>query len=279
MSPRALRVGVINLMPKAESYEPYLLAPLRRSLHPVEPILLRLESHRYKSSDAESIRARYVPFERALEAGPLDGLLVSGSPVEELPFEEVAYWTELRRLLLCARREIKSTLGLCWGGLALASLLGLEKHRFPIKLFGVFRNRSLLKGPFLDDGDDVFACAHSRHTGIADDALIDAQEQGVVRLLAYGRETGYSIFESTDHRYLIHLGHPEYEAGRLLQEWKRDRVARHDVLPPANLDLTAPLTTWRSHRANLFETWLRYLADSPVALDEPRPEPRAGARI
>jgi homoserine O-succinyltransferase len=261
MTERALRVGILNLMPKAETYEPYLLQPLRRVHLAVEPILLKLESHGYACSDSDYIATHYEPIERVLKQGPLDGLIVSGAPVEELDFQEVSYWQELRELLLHARHNISSTLGLCWGGLALASLLGLEKHRYPIKLFGVFHNRSLAgDGPFLSDADDVFACAHSRHTGIADEALVEAQDSSDVRLLAYGRETGYSIFESPDHRYLIHLGHPEYEAGRLAHEWKRDRFLRHDVLPPVNLDLAAPMTTWRSHRAELFSTWLRFIA-------------------
>jgi len=268
-----LRVGVVNLMSRAECYETYLLAPLLRSLQPIEPIMLRLDSHGYEHSDAQSIQRRYVLYDEALEGGPLDGLVVSGAPDEELPFEELGYWPELRALLTRARREVRSTLGLCWGGLALASLLGLEKHRFPIKLFGVFRSRSLIiDGPFLDDGDDAFVCAHSRHTGIDDESLIEAEEAGVVRLLAYGREAGYSIFESADRRYLMHLGHPEYEAGRLVHEWKRDRVARHDVLPPANLDLEAPLTTWRGHRRNLFETWLRFLS-APAEVMQTRAAP------
>lgn len=267
MPARALRIGVLNLMPKAESYEPYLLQPLRRSSLAIEPVMLRLETHSYSGSDPDYIASRYEPTERALQRGPLDGLIVSGAPVEELDFDDVLYWRELRELLLRARYEVKGTLGLCWGGLALASLLGLEKQRYPLKLFGVFHNRNLgLDGPFLRDADDSFACAHSRHTGISDDALVEAQDRGDVCLLAYGRETGYSIFESPDHRYLIHLGHPEYEATRLVYEWKRDRELRTDVLPPANLDLGAPLTTWRGHRNDLFERWLHFIADSSIGV-------------
>jgi len=263
MTRRTLRIGILNLMPKAESYEPYLLQPVRRSVLPVEPVLLRLTTHSYSSSDPDYITERYETIDRALQHAPLDGLIVSGAPVEELPFEQVSYWPELRELLLRARYEVKGTLGLCWGGLALASLLGLEKQRYPLKLFGVFHNRNLaLDGPFLSDADDSFACAHSRHTGISDDAFVEAQDRGAVRLLAYGRETGYSIFESPDHRYLIHLGHPEYESARLVYEWKRDREARTDVLPPVNVDLGAPLTTWRGHRYALFDTWLRFIANS-----------------
>lgn len=265
MTQRPLRVGVLNLMPKAESYEAYLVQPLVRSRANVEPVLLRLESHRSKSSDREQL-ARYVTYDQARRQGPLDGLLISGAPVEELPFEEVAYWPELSALLERARAELKSTLGLCWGGLALAALLGLEKQAFSSKLFGVFRNRSLVSdGPFLAGGDDLFSCAHSRHSGIADDALLRAQHAGKVRLLSYGRETGYSIFESPDHRYLIHLGHPEYETARLSEEWARDRGVRPDVRAPVDYDLEAPLNTWRSHRTNLFDTWLSFIASGAAS--------------
>jgi homoserine O-succinyltransferase len=250
-----LRVGIINIMPRAEAYEPHLLRPLAAAPVPVEPVWVRLESHTYGSSDRERITRRYRPFHAA---GPLDGLIVTGAPVEELPFEEVHYWPELRQILEEARGTVAGTLGLCWGGLALARLVGVGKRSFPRKLFGVFAHRNLAPAhPLAGELDDLFWCAHSRHSGFDEVELEQARRAGAVTILAAGEEAGSTLVESADRRYLMHLGHPEYEPARLLEEWRRDReLGRTDVGAPANLDLEAPLNTWRGHRNGLFARWL-----------------------
>ena len=259
---RVLRVGVLNVMPKAESYEPYLLRPLLQADTLVEPVWLRLESHAYASSDAAHIQQHYRTFAQAIGEQPLDGLILTGAPVEELAFEAVHYWQELTRILGFARRNLRSTLGLCWGGLALARVVGVDKVLFPKKLFGVFQNRNLDPlHPISGEFDDLFSCAHSRHSGIADRDLEDASERGLVRLLSHAPETGYSIFESSDRRFFMHLGHPEYEASRLVHEWQRDQgLGRADVERPFNFDPDQPKNVWRSHRNALFAEWLRYVA-------------------
>ncbi len=256
-----LRVGVLNVMPKAESYEPYLLRPLAHSELLVEPVWIRLESHSYSSSNLAHIQQHYRSFAQVLTEAPLSGLILTGAPVEELAFEAVHYWRELEQILNYARLNLRGTLGLCWGGLALARLLGLDKVLFPRKLFGVFQNRSLSSAhPITGDFDDTFFCAHSRHSGISDVALEDASERGLVNLLSHGPDTGYSLFESADRRFLMHLGHPEYEASRLVHEWVRDRaLGRTDVERPANFDPERPSNVWRSHRNELFSQWLRSL--------------------
>jgi homoserine O-succinyltransferase/O-acetyltransferase len=256
-----LRVGILNVMPQAESYEPYLLRPLAHASSLVEPVWIRLESHRYGSSSPAHIQQHYQLFAHAIGEAPLSGLILTGAPVEELAFEAVHYWKELSRILEFSRRNLQSTLGLCWGGLALAKLLGLEKVSFSHKLFGVFRNRSLDRAhPITGDFDDAFLCAHSRHSGIPDRALEEARDRGQVNLLAHGSETGYTIFESADRRFLMHLGHPEYEASRLVHEWQRDQgLERADVQRPANFDPDNPSNVWRSHRNELFSEWLRFL--------------------
>jgi homoserine O-succinyltransferase len=251
-------------MPKAESYEFSILQPLGRSILQIEPLWLRLETHVYSSSDHAHIRNLYVTFEEAVRRKAPDGLLITGAPVEEIPYEQVRYWDELVSILTYAQRNIASTLGICWGGLALAKVLGIEKSMLPAKLFGVFQNRNLQRDhPIVGDTDDVFWCPQSRHSGIPSDVLERARDNGIVRLLSHSETTGYTIFESTDHRYLMHLGHPEYEPHRLVYEYRRDAAAgRTDVKPPANLDLDAPLNTWRSHRNEFFSQWLKFIYDA-----------------
>jgi homoserine O-succinyltransferase len=268
-----LRIGIINIMPHAETYEPNILRPLSSSRLPVAPVWIRLRSHAYGSSEAAHIQSRYVYFEDAIHREPLDGLILSGAPVEALAFEDVHYWPELVEILAYCRSRVTSALGLCWGGLAMAKQLGIEKHSFEKKLFGVFENRSLVPDHVFTEGsDDLFRCAHSRHSGIGDAELERARDAGIVRLLSHGPETGYAIFESADHRYLMHLGHPEYDATRLVFEWERDSaLGRRDVEAPRHFDARHPANVWRSHCDTLFRQWLRYLGVSARSQAEPGP--------
>lgn len=260
---RPLRIGILNVMPRAESYEYSILQPLGRSIIQIEPVWIRLETHEYKTSNWEHIRHLYVTFDEAMASAPLDGLVLTGAPVEELAFEDVRYWDEMTRILALSREHCASTLGICWGGLALAKMIGIEKVNLPQKIFGVFKTSNVYRHhPITGDTDDVFWCPQSRHSGVSDSVLEAQQLAGKVRLLAYAPETGYTIFESSDGKYLMHLGHPEYEPERLVFEYARDRSnGRQDVEPPANLELERPLNTWRSHRNEFFSQWIRFVYD------------------
>ena len=251
-------------MPRAEEYEYSILNPLGRSIIQIEPVWIRLEKHEYKSSNKEHIANDYVTFETAIRDRGLDGLVLTGAPVEELAFEEVYYWEELKRILTYARRNIASTLGICWGGLALAYLCGVQKCMLEKKLFGVFATKNLERDHRITgDTDDVFWCPQSRHSGVADDEMQAAVAAGKLRALAHSDEVGYTIFESPDMRYLGHLGHPEYEPQRLVFEYERDvQAGRTDVLPPANVDVKNPVNVWRSHRNEFFSQWIKFIYDT-----------------
>ncbi len=253
---RPLRIGILNIMPLGKQYEFNLLHPLGLSPLQIEPIWIRLKSHKYKTWDISHLDALYVSWEEAMSPAPLDGLIITGAPVEHLAFEKVNYWQELVELIDEARRNCASTLGLCWAGFALAYLAGVDKQNFSKKLFGVFPLKSLVPShPLMGTQDDFFLCPQSRHAGLSDHEMEEAQRKGNLRLLAYGEKVGYTIFETTDQRQLMHLGHPEYNAGRLLSEMERDR-ARGDVPLPENFDPMNPQTSWRSHRNLLFQQWL-----------------------
>jgi len=254
-------------MPRAEVYESSLSDVFNSMPFPVEPAWIRLKNHLYKSSDQVHLESTYSFLDKALENGSLDGLILSGAPVEEMPFFQVRYWEELLQVFDYARQNISSTLGLCWGGLALAAYLGIEKTIYRQKLFGVFENNSLVrKHPFGLDRNDSFFFPHSRHAGIDDSIMEQANKAGKVELLAHGRETGYSIFCSPDCRFLMHLGHPEYRAERLLEEYRRDlALGRKDVPPPLNIEATAPETTWRADGLAFFQQWLAYINNGASA--------------
>ncbi len=253
---RPLRIGILNIMPLGKQYEFNLLHPLGLSPLQIEPIWIRLKTHSYKTWDVEHLDALYVDWEEAMSPSPLDGLIITGAPVEHLAYEKVNYWPELVELIVEARRSCASTLGLCWAGFALAYLAGVDKQCFTKKLFGVFPMRSLVPShPLMGTQDDYFLCPQSRYAGLSDNSMEAAQRQGRLRLLAHGEKVGYTIFETTDQRQLMHLGHPEYNAGRIVTEIERDR-ARGDVPPPENFDQDNPQTSWRSHRNLLFQQWL-----------------------
>jgi homoserine O-succinyltransferase len=143
MAPAAVRIGIINLMPRAEVYERGLLQVLRATGVAHAPALVRLRTHAYQSSDGAHIERSYRGFGELWQEAPLAGLLITGAPVEELAFEDVTYWSELCEIIDFAREHVPSTLGLCWGGMALAQRLGIAKHNFRQKLFGVFPLRNL----------------------------------------------------------------------------------------------------------------------------------------
>jgi homoserine O-succinyltransferase len=262
---RALRVGILNIMPRAETYEFSLLHPLGRSVLQIEPVWIRLKTHNYTSSDQSHLDKLYVPFEEAVARSRLDGLIVTGAPVEEIPFDEVSYWEEIKRILKYARKNVPSTLGICWGGLALAKYLGIDKTVYGKKVFGVFKTVNLDRGHRITgEMDDWFWCAQSRHSGIDDAVLERERDNGNVRLLAHADGgAGYVIFESADGRFIIHLGHPEYEPERLVEEYRRDKEkGRGDVEPPENFDLDNPANLWRSHRTEFFTQWIKYLHEA-----------------
>jgi homoserine O-succinyltransferase len=258
---RPLRIGILNIMPKAETYELSLLYPLGRSILQIEPVWIRLKTHKYGSSDQDHLEKVYVSFEDAIKTGQLDGLVLTGAPVEEIPFEKVSYWNEIVEILSYAKVHIPSTLGICWGGLALAKIFGIEKILLQSKLFGVFETRNLnLQHPITGDLDDIFWCPQSRHSAIPDLVMEQEAAKGIVNLLAHSKEAGYVIFESSDHRFLMHLGHPEYDAQRLVDEYYRDmKAGRNDVQKPANIDVNTPLNRWKCQRDEFFSQWIRYI--------------------
>jgi len=261
---RPLRIGILNIMPKAESYEYSLLVPLGRSIIQIDPVWIRLKNHAYKSSSAEHIKDFYVDFEEAIKEKHLDGLILTGAPVEEIPFEKVTYWDEVSDIMAYARNNIASTMGICWGGLALAKHIGIEKVTYREKLFGVFKTKNICQEhPITGDLDDHFWTPQSRHSGIEDGVLEEAEREGVVHLLAYSEDAGYTIFESSDHRFLVHLGHPEYRTERLVEEYIRDRNSgRVDVVRPINIDINRPVNIWRSHGYEFFDRWIKYVYET-----------------
>jgi homoserine O-succinyltransferase/O-acetyltransferase len=264
-SRRRLRVGVINLMPRAETYEPLVEAALGED---VSISWRRLTTHGYSSSDPARI-ARYEPLVEGLAS--LDALVLTGAPVEELPFTEVRYWSELSEGLARAEALGLPLLGLCWGGMVVASLLGVEKASRATKLFGVFEHQ--VAPELCGSLGGTHRCPESRHAGLDEVSLERAVRAGRAEVLATSEETGATILAGASPARgwrVAHLGHPEYDEHRLLAEWDRDSAAgRTDVAPPIGYDLAArrPHRGWSDDGARFFTWWKTTLRERVGAFE------------
>lgn len=263
---RPLRIGILNIMPNVEGYEFNILLPLGRTLIQIEPVWIRLSraSHTTDCDKLAYLNRNYVTYEEANQPKKLDGLIITGAAVGRIPFEDVRYWDEISEIFTHARQNLVSTLGICWGGIAMAYHLDNELKRtfFPQKLFGVFKAENLLSRahPITGELDDEFYCPQSRYSKIEDSLLQKKADEGLIRLLAHSKDAGYFMFETPDHRFVMHLGHPEYNRQRIIDEWNRDQSAGlSDVSPPQNFDFEDPKNIWRSHRNEFFASWVKYL--------------------
>ena len=192
---RPLRIGILNIMPLGKQYEFNLLHPLGLSPLQIEPVWIKLKTHSYKTWDLNHLNNLYITWEEANNPEPLDGIIITGAPIEHLAFEDVKYWDEFVKIVNEARNSCASTLGLCWAGFALAYLAGVDKQVFDRKLFGVFPLKSLVPGhPLMGTQDDEFICPQSRFAGLPDLEMEKAQKDGKLNLL--GIKTQKKCFAS-----------------------------------------------------------------------------------
>jgi homoserine O-succinyltransferase len=191
-----------------------------------------------------------------------DGLIITGAPVEQMPFEEVDYWPEIAAIIDWAETAVSSTLNICWGAqAALYRRYGIPKHPLPRKMFGVFEHRTLAPTDRLMRGfDDVFLAPHSRHTEVR---RADIDKVGEIAILAESDEAGVYIVGSSDGRHVFVTGHSEYDPLTLKAEYDRDVARGLPIDVPKNYypdddPSRAPQVRWRGHANLLFANWLNY---------------------
>ena len=258
---RPLRIAILNLMPTKVATETQLLRLLGNTPLQVEVTLLHTASHTAKNTAAEHLLEHYVSFEEVRDQS-FDGLIVTGAPVETLPFESVDYWEELAQLLDWAKTNVFSCLFICWGAqAALHHYYGVPKYELPEKMFGVFPHRLLTRHERIVQGfDDVFYAPHSRHTETRrEDIMADPR----LMLLAESEEAGVYMVQSTDHRRVFVTGHSEYDPCTLQGEYTRDLGKGLPIGVPRNYfpgddPAREPQVRWRSHANLLFSNWLNY---------------------
>jgi homoserine O-succinyltransferase len=258
---RPLRVAILNLMPTKIATETQLLRLLSNSALQVEIALVHTATHDSKNTDAEHLLNHYVTFD-AIRNAKYDGLIITGAPVEQMPFEEVDYWDELTQIMDWAEANVESTLYICWGAQAgLHHRYGIPKYDLRHKMFGVFEHRILSSTESLLRGfDDIFYAPHSRHTEIR---RADLEKVNDIQILAESDQAGIYIAASKDGRHIFVTGHSEYDPLTLKSEYDRDLNKGLSIHVPHNYypsdDPTRqPQVRWRGHANLLFSNWLNY---------------------
>lgn len=270
---RPLRIAIVNLMPTKIDTETQLMRLLGNTALQVEVELLHTKSYESKNISKEHLRTFYKTFDDVKDQS-FDGMIVTGAPVEQLPFEQVEYWEELCEIMEWSKRHVHSTLHICWGAQAgLYYHFGIQKHPLEKKLFGVFPHKVVRKSSILFRGfDDVFMVPHSRHTTILPE---DVKACSALKILALSEEAGLYAISTKNGRQIFITGHSEYDAETLKREYVRDKNIGLPIDVPVNYfpnddDTKAPRVTWRSHANLLFSNWLNYFVyqTTPYNLDE-----------
>lgn len=258
---RPLKIGIVNLMPLKEATEIDLLRALSNTPLQLDVTFISLESHKATHTALSHLNRFYEPFSEISDRN-LDGLIITGAPVEQLDFEEVDYWDELCQIMDWSRTHVTSTLHLCWGAQAgLYHHYGIKKHLLEEKRFGIYQHRLLnRKVPLVRGFDDVFPAPHSRHTESDRQAILENPE---LTVLADSREAGIYLVIAKDGRQVFVMGHPEYDRNTLQKEYLRDRKKGLPIKPPLNYypdddDTRKPLLTWRAHANILYSNWINY---------------------
>ncbi len=258
---RAMRVAILNLMPTKIATETQILRLLSNSALQVEITLLHTATYESKNTDADHLLNHYVTFEE-IEKEKFDGLIITGAPVEQMPFEEVEYWDELTHILDWAETNVESNFYICWGAqAALYHRYGIPKYDLPHKMFGVYEHRVLSSTESLMRGfDDIFLAPHSRHTEIR---RADVEKVDDLNILAESDEAGIYILGTKDGRHIFVTGHSEYDPLTLKGEYDRDVNKGLPINVPQNYypkddPSKTPNVRWRGHANLLYANWLNY---------------------
>ncbi len=270
---RPLKIIILNLMPIKVTTETDLLRLLSNSPLQIEIEFLKIKGHTPKNTPIEHMEQFYKTFDE-LSSKKYDGLIVTGAPVELLPFEDVTYWDELKGIFDWARQNVFSTLFICWAAqAALYHYYGIRKHELPGKLFGVFEhthpNTHL---PILRGFDDVFFIPHSRYTEIRAE---EVEKVKGLQIIARSEKAGVAIVQSKNGRQLYLTGHSEYSRETLGKEYRRDLAKKIPVAVPENYypgndPSKRPFMQWGSTANLLFSNWLNYYVyqETPYNLEE-----------
>ncbi len=258
---RPLKIAILNLMPTKIETETQLCRLIGNTPLQVDITLLHTSTYEPKNTPAEHLLDHYQSFAEVQDQ-KFDGLVITGAPVEHLPFEEVDYWHELQAIMDWAETHVYSTYFICWGAQAgLYHRYGIPKYPIPAKMFGVYPHRVLIQNEKLLRGfDDEFMAPHSRHTEIR---RSDIEPVDDLKILAESSEAGVYIVASKNGRRIYVTGHSEYDPLTLQREYERDHSKGLPISVPKNYfpdddPGQSPLVRWRGHANLLYANWLNY---------------------
>lgn len=270
---RPLRLIILNLMPLKIKTETHLLRLLSNSPLQVEIDLLHTKDHISKNTPIEHLKAFYKTFDEVAE-NKYDGFIITGAPVEQLDFEEVDYWDELKRIMDWAQKNVTSTFCICWGAqAALYHYYGVPKHPLKNKMFGVYSHTiNKTKTPIIRGYDEIFQAPHSRHTEVRRE---DIEKIDELEIISESKEAGVYIVAAKSGKQIFVMGHSEYDPRTLLEEYQRDVEKGDDIQIPVNYfpddnPENEPRVRWKSHANLLFSNWLNYYVyqATPYNIDE-----------
>ena len=258
---RPLKILILNLMPTKITTETQLMRCLSNTPLQIEIDLLQTSTHVSKNTSEDHLRSFYCRFDD-IKNERYDGMIITGAPVENMDFEEVDYWPELREIMEWTKTNVHSTLHICWGAqAALYYYYGIPKHALDKKMFGIFKHKLCdSTEPLVRGFNDVFFAPHSRHTA---NCVEDIDKNKHLKLLAVSDEAGPYLAISKDGRRIFLTGHPEYDADTLAGEYFRDVNKGLPIDIPKNYfrddnPENGPVVTWRAHANLLYTNWLNY---------------------
>lgn len=262
---RPLKIALLNLMPKKIQTETQFARVIGATPLQIDLSLIRMSEHQTKNTAAEHMAEFYRPFQDVRNE-KFDGLIITGAPIEHLPFEDVTYWDELTEVFKWTQTNIHSTFGVCWGGMAMINHFhGVKKHLLEEKYFGCFRHQNLAPAsPYLRGFSDDCVVPVSRWTEIKQDEIEAAEG---LRTLLGSDETGPCLVEDLEHRALYIFNHFEYDSHTLKEEYDRDVSGGVDVKIPVNYypdddPSRTPINRWRSHAHLLYGNWINEIYQS-----------------
>lgn len=258
---RPIQIGLLNLMPLKEDTELQILRSLSNTPLQVDVSFITVSSHQSKNTPTSHINKFYHKF-CDIKDRNFDGFIITGAPVEQIPFEEVDYWEELKEIMEWTKTHVTSTIHLCWGAqAAMYYHYGIDKEPIDGKMFGVFWHKVMNRRiPLVRGFDDMFMAPHSRHT---ETPLAKVKADERITVLAESEEAGLFLAMANDGRQIFVMGHPEYDRVTLDGEYKRDLSKNLPISMPVNYypdnnPDNRPLLSWRAHANNLYTNWLNY---------------------
>ena len=270
---RPLKIVVLNLMPIKITTETDLVRLLSNTPLQVEMTFMKLKSHTSKNTPIEHMQAFYHDFD-VLKDQKFDGMIITGAPVEQMPFEDVTYWEEISSIFDWARANVTSTLYICWAAqAALYHFYGVPKYPTSEKVFGIFKHKALVPHlPIFRGFDDEFFAPHSRHSEIL---RKDIEKVDALTIISESEEAGVHIVTARNGREFFITGHSEYAPDTLDNEYKRDVAKGLPIKIPQNYYRddnpdNGPVVKWRGHANLLFGNWLNYYVyqETPYNIDD-----------